>query len=91
MKAGTSPKTLRIPNDTIADIEKAANAKGTTFSDIAIGRLSHKGESHPPIPLILAKMQTILNLSLEGARTGSVEMIEQAQKEANKLWEEALM
>ena len=85
MKTGTSPKTLRIPNDTIADIEKEASAKDTTFSDIAINRLRHKDNALTP--QVLTKLQTILNRSLAGARTGSIEKIEEAQKEANELWE----
>lgn len=40
MKTGTSPKTLRIPNDTIADIEETAKAKKTTFSKEANRRLA---------------------------------------------------
>lgn len=89
MKTGTSPKTLRIPNDTIADIEKEASANDTTFSDIAINRLRHKDKALTP--QVLTKLQTILNRSLEGARTGSVEKIEEAQKEANELWEKMWM
>lgn len=89
MKTGTSPKTLRIPNDTIADIEKEASAKDTTFSDIAINRLRHKDNALTP--QVLTKLQTNLNRSLEGARTGSVEKIEEAQKEANELWEKMWM
>ena len=89
MKTGTSPKTLRIPNDTIADIEKEASAKDTTFSDIAINRLRHKDNALTP--QVLTKLQTILNRSREGARTGSVEKIEEAQKEANELWEKMWM
>ena len=89
MKTGTSPKTLRIPNDTIADIEKEASAKNTTFSDIAINRLRNKDNALTP--QVLTKLQTILNRSLEGARTGSVEKIEEAQKEANELWERMWM
>lgn len=89
MKTGTSPKTLRIPNDTIADIEKEAFAKNTTFSDIAINRLRNKDNALTP--QVLTKLQTILNRSLEGARTGSVEKIEEAQKEANELWEKMWM
>lgn len=89
MKTGTSPKTLRIPNDTIADIEKEASAKNTTFSDIAINRLRNKDNALTP--QVLTKLQTILHRSLEGARTGSVEKIEEAQKEANELWEKMWM
>lgn len=89
MKTGTSPKTLRIPNDTITDIEREALAKDTTFSDITINRLRHKDNAL--MPQVLTKLQTILNRSLEGARTGSVEKVEEAQKEANALWEKIWM
>lgn len=89
MKTGTNPKTLRIPNDTIADIEREASAKDTTFSDIAINRLRHKDNALTP--QILSKLQTVLNKFLEGARTGSVETIKEAQKEANELWKKISM
>lgn len=84
MKQGTRPKTLRIPNDMISDIEREAKEKNTTFSDVAINRLRHNNTELTPA--ILAKIQTVLNRSLEGARTGSEKTIEEAQKEANKLW-----
>ena len=90
MKTGTSPKTLRIPNDTIADIERVAQEKKTTFSKEANRRLSNKGGSDMNYPLFLAKMQTIINLSLEGVRTGSEEPIRKAQEEERKLWTKIL-
>ncbi len=77
MKKGTSPKTLRIPNDTISDIEKEAKEKNTTFSDVAIDRMRHK--DNPLTPAVLARVQTIINLSKNGE-------VEEAQKESNKLW-----
>ena len=42
MKTGTTPKTLRIPNDTIAEIERVAKEKKTSFSKEAIRRLQNK-------------------------------------------------
>lgn len=77
MKTGTSPKTLRIPNDMIADIERVAEEKNTTFSDVAIDRMRHSDNSLTPA--VLAKVQTIINLSKNGE-------IEEAQREANSLW-----
>lgn len=91
MKSGTSPKTLRIPNDTIADIEEMAKAKKTTFSKEANRRLANKGGNDTNYPLFLAKMQTIINLSLEGARTRNVKLIEKAQEEEKKIWTRTLM
>jgi len=77
MKTGTSPKTLRIPNDMIADIERVAEEKNTTFSDVAIDRMRQNDNSLTPA--VLAKVQTIINLSKNGE-------IEEAQREANSLW-----
>ncbi|MBR3421038.1 MAG: hypothetical protein IKG98_03115 [Ruminococcus sp.] len=91
MKAGTSPKTMRIPNDTIADIERVAKEKKTTFSKEANRRLQNKGSDDKNYPLLLAKMQTIINFSLEGAETGNVEMVKRAQEEARKLWKRKLI
>ena len=86
MKTGTSPKTLRIPKDTIADIEKAAKENKITFSKEANRRLRGGSNDTTNYPLFLAKMQTIINLSLEGVRTGSEEPIRKAQEEERKLW-----
>ena len=83
MKTGTSPKTLRIPNDTIADIEETA--KKTTFSKEANRRLKGRNDD-TNYPLFLAKTQTIINLCWEGVRTGSEEPIRKAQEEERKLW-----
>ena len=91
MKAGTSPKTMRIPKDTIADIERVAKEKKTTFSKEANRRLQNKGSDDKNYPLLLAKMQTIINFSLEGAETGNVEMVKRAQEEARKLWKRKLI
>ena len=84
MKTGTSPKTLRIPNDTIADIERVAKEKKTSFSKEANRRLN--GRDNTNYPLFLAKTQTIINLCWEGVRTGSEEPIRKAQEEEKKLW-----
>jgi hypothetical protein len=91
MKTVTSPKTLRIPKDTIADIERVAKEKKTTFSKEANRRLQNKGSDDKNYPLLLAKMQTIINFSLEGAETGNVEMVKRAQEEARKLWKRKLI
>ena len=85
MKTGTSPKTLRIPNDTIADIEEMAKAKKTSFSKEANRRLKGRNDD-TNYPLFLAKTQTIINLCWEGVRTGSEEPIRKAQEEEKKLW-----
>ena len=85
MKTGTSPKTLRIPNDTIADIEETAKTKKTSFSKEANRRLNGKNDD-TNYPLFLAKTQTIINLCWEGVRTGSEESIRKAQEEEKKLW-----
>ena len=85
MKTGTSPKTLRIPNDTIADIEEMAKAKKTSFSKEANRRLKGRNDD-TNYPLFLDKTQTIINLCWEGVRTGSEEPIRKAQEEERKLW-----
>ncbi len=85
MKTGTSAKTLRIPNDTIDDIERVAQEKKTTFSKEANRRLKGRNDD-TNYPLFLAKTQTIINLCWEGVRTGSEESIKKAQEEEKKLW-----
>ena len=84
MKTGTSPKTLRIPNDTVADIEETAKAKKTSFSKEANRRL--KGKDNTNYPMFLAKTQTIINLCWECVNTGNKALIQKAQEEENKLW-----
>ncbi len=86
MKTGTTPKTMRIPDDIIADIEETAKTKKTTFSKEANRRLAQKGDSDTNYPLFLAKMQTIINLSYEGYRSGREDLFQKAQEEYNKLW-----
>ena len=86
METGTSPKTLRIPNDTISDIEKVAKEKNTTFSKEAIRRLKNKGSVDTNYPLFLAKAQTIINLIYEGYRAGREDLFQKAQEEEKKLW-----
>lgn len=85
MKTGTSPKTLRIPNDTIADIENAAKANKSSFSKEAIRRLKGRNDD-TNYPLFLAKTQTIINLCREGVETGNAELFKKAQEEENKIW-----
>ncbi len=85
MKTGTSPKTLRIPNDTIADIERVAQEKKTTFSKEANRRLNGRNDD-TNYPLFLAKMQNIINLSYEGYRAGREDLFQKAQEEERKLW-----
>lgn len=91
MKTSTTPKTLRIPNDTIAEIERVAKEKKTSFSKEAIRRLQNKDSDDKNYPLLLAKMQTIINFSLEGTKTGNVEMVNKAKEEVKKLWERKLI
>lgn len=86
MKTGTSPKTLRIPNDTIADIENAAKANKSSFSKEAIRRLKGRGNDTMNYPMFLAKTQTIINLCREGVETGNAELFKKAQEEENKIW-----
>ena len=86
MKNGTSPKTMRIPNDIIADIEQTAKEKKTTFSKEAIRRLRNKGSYDKNYPFFLTKIQTLINYSLVGVQTGNEEIVKKTQEEAKKLW-----
>ena len=86
MKTGTTLKTMRIPDDIIADIEETAKAKKTSFSKEANRRLEQKGGSDTNYLLFLAKMQTIINLSYEGYRAGREDLFQKAQEEEKKLW-----
>lgn len=90
MKNGTSPKTLRIPNNTISDIERVAKEKKTSFSKEANRRLANKGGNDINYPYFLAKMQTIINLCGEGVATGREEPIRKAQEEEKKIWTEIM-
>ena len=90
MKTGTSPKTLRIPNDIIADIEETAKEKKTTFSKEAIRRLRNKGDSDTKSSIFLAKVQTIIGLSFDAYRFGREDLFQKAQEEHIKLWKRTM-
>ena len=70
-------KSIWIEEETIADIEKEAEERGSKFATIANERLKQRADV--PAPFILAKTQTIINLCKEGR-------IDDAQEEENKLW-----
>ena len=91
MNKGTTPKTFRIPNDIIADIEKVAKENNTTFSKEGLSRLSNKGKENKKIPVILAKTQTIINLCMEGVKKGTIEPIQKAQEVEKKLWAKTMI
>ena len=78
MRTHTTAKTIRIPNDTLTDIEETAKHKNVSFSKEAVNRLRQRDDT--PVPAILAKTQTIINLTREGKT-------KEAQKEMNQLWE----
>ena len=70
-------KSIWIDVDTIEDIEKEARDEGTKFAVIVNRRLKQHDNSQ--LPAILAKAQTLINLTHEG-RT------EDAQKVENESW-----
>ena len=86
MRKGTTVKSIRIPNDIIADIEETAKEKKTTFSKEVIRRLQNKGSDDKNYPFFLTKVQTLINYSLVGVQTGNEEIVKKAQEEAKKLW-----
>ena len=69
--------SMWIEEDTIADIKKEAEDRGSKFANIANERMKQRADLTPPI--VAAKVQTIINLSRAGK-------YDEAQEEENKLW-----
>jgi len=74
-------KSIRFPDDIYEEIETKAKQKGIKFSKEVVNRLRNQGDT--PLPAILAKTQTIINLTRAGKT-------KEAQKEMNLLWEKTL-
>ena len=81
MSTRTKRISVRVPNDIYDDIETKAEQKGIIFSKEVVKRLRNQGDT--PLPTVLAKTQTIINLTRAGKT-------KEAQKEMNLLWEKTL-
>ncbi len=81
----TVKKSIRIPKKLAETIQMEAEKDfGNNFSDAANYRMQHY--KCPLTPVIVAKIQDILNLATESIEQKSVEKAEKAQKEAKYLW-----
>lgn len=91
MKEQKSPKENKVPlsvkvhKPVLDEIDRIAEEQGLTRTQIVEYRLQNFEKSLTPA--IKAHLQNVINLSLEGARTNSPEKVEEAQKEANILWQ----
>lgn len=91
MKEQKSPRENKVPlsvkvhKSVLNEIDRTAEEQGLTRTQIVEYRLQNFEKSLTPA--IMAHLQNVINLSLEGARTNSPEKIREAQKEANKLWQ----
>ena len=71
--------SVKIPKALLNEIDRTAKEQGVPRTKIIEYRL-HVTENP-----IMANIQNVINLSLEGAKTGSQEKVNEAQREANKL------
>lgn len=80
----TTSRSIRVPNELDSAIQQEAREKDTTYAKIAVKylRAGIKGID----PATMAKIQNVLNKSVEAIRTGSMELQSEAQEGANKLW-----
>ena len=90
MRKETTVKSIRIPNDIIADIEETAKEKKTTFSKEVIRRLRNKGDIDTKSTIFLVKVQTIIGLSFDAYRFGREDLFQKAQEEHIKLWKRTM-
>lgn len=77
--------SVKISKALLSDIDRTAKEQGVPRTRIIEFRL--KATENPITPAIMAHIQNVINLSLEGAKTGSPQKVHAAQKEANKLWQ----
>lgn len=75
--------SVKIPKALLNEIDRTAKEQGVPRTKVIEYRL-HVTEN-PITPAIMANIQNVINLSLEGAKTGSQEKVNEAQMEANKL------
>ena len=79
-----SLKTLRIPDDTVMEIEKEAKSRGMNFSAVAVERLQHHGNELTPE--MLARLQDIANHATDAVRLLSPTLAMAVQMEVEQLW-----
>lgn len=77
--------SVKIPQSLLNEIDRTAEEQGVPRTKIIESRLQHV--DNPLTPAIMANLQNVINLSLEGAKTNSPGKIQIAQKEANRLWQ----
>ncbi|WP_028519297.1 hypothetical protein [Ruminococcus flavefaciens] len=76
-------RTIRFPEDIVADIEREAEETGKDFSKVVIYRLRNY---HKPLtPDVMVKIQNIVNHALACVLKGS-RSIQGLQREVNELW-----
>lgn len=79
------PKSVRIPTDVMAEIEKEAKEKfgGNVSVDINY-RLKHF--ETPLTPVIMAKLQNIVNTAVDTVKITDPGKADKMQDEVNDLW-----
>ena len=77
-------KRVRIPESIVLEIEQEANEKGLDFSKVVVYRLRHF--THPLTPVVVIKVQNIVNTAIAAVKNGSVGSLKTIQMEVNDLW-----
>lgn len=84
-KEPSVPKSVRIPTDVMAEIEKEAKEKfGGNISDDINYRLKHF--KSPLTPVIMVKVQNLVNTAVDTVKVNDPGKADKMQEEANDLW-----
>lgn len=84
-KEPSVPKSVRIPADVMAEIEKEAKEKfGGNVSDDINYRLKHF--KSPLTPVIMVKVQNIVNTAVDTVKVNDPGKAGKMQEEVNDLW-----
>lgn len=84
-KEPSVPKSVRIPTDVMAEIEKEAKEKfGGNISDDINYRLKHF--KAPLTPVIMVKVQNLVNTAVDTVKDTDPSKADKMQKEVDDLW-----
>ena len=84
-KEASVKKSIRIPTDVVSELEKEAKQKfNNNFSDAVVYRLKHF--EAPLTPMVVSKIQNIVNTAISDVFLIEPEIAVEMQKEVDWLW-----
>lgn len=85
VKGHSVQKSVRIPTDVLAEIEKEAKEDfGGNVSDDIVFRLKHF--KAPLTPVIMVKVQNLVNTAVDTVKDTDPSKADKMQKEVDDLW-----